>query len=224
MKRHKIPVVLAGILMLLTLLWTRPAFAADVDVSTMQGLKQAIVDKNSITLTADIEVKEELTIPADYNGTIKSEGKTLSLASGVNNMFVIAKGANVTFDNIVFDGKEKGRIIDAGEATVTIKNSTLQNATTDTFGQKIVDNKDTQRYEGGAIYAAHTTLNLENTNFENNHTKATVPSPGAPHGGAIVSYSAKIKITGGSFINNHTGKVDKEYSSHGEGGAINNEV
>lgn len=190
------------------------------NVSNLDEFKKAIANSKSVILTDDIDVTDELKIPASYSGEIKSSSKTLSLAQGVDNMFVIESGANVTFNNIIFDGKEHGRIIDAGESTVTIKNSTLKNATTENFEQKIVDGKDTQRFEGGAIYVAHTTLDLQDTKFEDNYTKATVPSPGAPHGGAIVSYSANIKITGGSFINNYTGKVDKEFSSHGEGGAI----
>lgn len=42
MKRHKIPVVLAGILMLLTLLWAKPAFAAGVNATNLTELKNAI--------------------------------------------------------------------------------------------------------------------------------------------------------------------------------------
>lgn len=42
MKRHKIPIVLAGILMLLTMLWAKPAFAADVTVTNLTELKNAI--------------------------------------------------------------------------------------------------------------------------------------------------------------------------------------
>ena len=217
----KISIVFAALM--LSLIFAIPTFATGSTVTNMQELKDAIQrGVSDIAIADSIVVDEELKIPAGSNVQIISEpvGNTLSLASGVENMFAIADGANVTFDNLVFDGKENGRIIDAGKANVTIKNSTLQNATTDKFGQKIVDNKDTQRFEGGAIYAAHTTLNLENTIFENNHTKSVVPSPGAPHGGAIVSYSANITVKGGKFINNSTGKVDKEFSSHGEGGAI----
>ena len=207
-------------LLILYILSAIPSFAANVNVSNFSQLKSAINNGDSITITTDITITDELKIPASYSGEIKSQGKILSLAKDVDNMFVIESGANLTFNNIVFDGKEHGRIIDAGESTVTIKNSTLKNATTEPFKQKVVEGKDTQRYEGGAIYAAHTTLKLENSTFEKNHTKSVVPSPGAPHGGAIVSYSANVTITGGVFKDNYTGKVDKQYSSHGEGGAI----
>ena len=207
-------------LLILYILSAIPSFATNVNVSNFSQLKSAINNGDSITITTDITITDELKIPASYSGEIKSQGKMLSLAQDVDNMFVIESGANITFNNIVFDGKEHGRIIDAGESTVTIKNSTLKNATTEPFKPKIVDGKDTQRYEGGAIYAAHTTLKLENSTFEKNHTKSVVPSPGAPHGGAIVSYSANVTITGGVFKDNYTGKVDKQYSSHGEGGAI----
>lgn len=218
-KARQIILISVGIL-ILCILYSIPSFAANVDVSNFSQLKSAINNGDSITITTDITITDELKIPASYSGEIKSQGKILGLAQNVDNMFVIESGANVTFNNIVFDGKEHGRIIDAGESTVTIKNSTLKNATTEPFKPKIVDGKDTQRYEGGAIYAAHTTLKLENSTFEKNHTKSVVPSPGAPHGGAIVSYSANVTITGGAFKDNYTGKVDKEFSSHGEGGAI----
>lgn len=193
---------------------------AVTNVSNFQDLKKAIENKESVTIASDIEVTDSIKIPSDYSGEIKSDGKTLNLDSNVENMFVIDDGANVTFDNIVFDGKENGRIIDAGKSTVKIKNSTLKNATTEKFEQNIVDGKDTQRFEGGAIYAAKTTLNLENTIFEKNHTKKVVPSPGAPHGGAIVSYSANITVKGGEFKDNYTGRVDAQTGANGEGGAI----
>ena len=220
MKRHKIPVVLAGILMLLTMFWAKPAFAAGVNVATMADLENAIGGGKPIFLTQDINVTKGLTIPANQTVEITGNGHAFTSASGVDNMFTIKDGATVTFDNIIFDGQQQGRILDSGEANVTIKNSTLKNATTEPFTQKIVDDKDTQRYEGGAIYAAHTTLNLEDTIFENNHTKAEVPSPGAPHGGAIVSYSANITVKGGKFINNYTGAVTPQPGANGEGGAI----
>ncbi|MDD7513522.1 MAG: SHIRT domain-containing protein [Clostridiales bacterium] len=206
--------------LIIAIAFSVPNYAQDADVTNFQELKNAIARGDSVNLKNDIKVTETLKIPANYSDTIKSDGKTLNLGSNVENMFDVPDGANVTFDNIVFDGQKNGRIIDAGKATVTIKNSTLKNATTEKFEQKIVDGKDTQRFEGGAIYAAHTTLDLQDTHFENNHTKAIVPSPGAPHGGAIVSYSANMKITGGSFVNNYTGKVDKTLAAHGEGGAI----
>lgn len=187
------------------------ANAANSNVTNMQELKDAIARGDSITINNDINITETLILPTTYNGEIKSDGKKLTLNAGVENMFAVPDQANVKFSKIVFDGQENGRIIDAGKSTVTIIDSTLQNGTTE-------NNK--KRFEGGAIYALHTTLKLENTTFENNHTKKVVPSPGAPHGGAIVSYSANITIKGGKFNNNHTGRVDKEFSSHGEGGAI----
>lgn len=198
-----------------------PAFAEGTNVTNMQELKDAITNGDSIiTVANDIVVNETIEIPASYNGTIQAGGKVLILDSGVENMFHVPNGANVTFNSITFDGQGNGRIIDAGEANVTIKNSTLKNATTEPFEQKIVEGKDTQRFDGGAIYADHTMLNLENTNFENNHTKSGVPSPGAPNGGAIVSYSANITIKSGQFINNYTGRVSADSGQNGEGGAI----
>ncbi|MDY6038022.1 MAG: SHIRT domain-containing protein [Eubacterium sp.] len=218
-RRKKIFAILVLALML-NLVFAVPNYAADVTVGDMQALKAAIGRGDSITLTNDIEVTESLEIPDTYNGQIKSNGVKLSLAEGVDNMFSVKSGANLTFDNIVFDGKENGRIIDAGSATITIKNSTIKNATTEKFKPLMVDNVNKQRYEGGAIYAERTRLNLEQTNFESNHTKAVVPSPGTPHGGAISSFSANITIVGGKFVNNYTGCVDQPNSSHGEGGAI----
>lgn len=187
------------------------ANAANSNVTNMQELKDAIARGDSITINNDINITETLNLPATYQGEIKSDGKKLTLNAGVENMFVVPNDAEVKFNNIIFDGQNNGRIIDAGKSKVTIIDSTLKNATTE---------NNTERFEGGAIYAFQTTLELENTTFENNHTKKVVPSPGAPHGGAIVSYSANITITGGKFNNNHTGKVDKENASHGEGGAI----
>lgn len=131
-------------------------------------------------MTQGITVTKTLAIPANYQGEIHSDGQTLTLASGVDNIFTVAGGATVTFDHIIFDGKQHGRILDAGQATVTIKNSTLKNATTENFQPNMVSGENTQRYEGGAIYASYATLNLENTIFEGNHTKSVVPLQNAP--------------------------------------------
>lgn len=147
-KARQIILISVGIL-ILCILYSIPSFAANVDVSNFSQLKSAINNGDSITITTDITITDELKIPASYSGEIKSQGKILSLSQNVDNMFVIESGANITFNNIVFDGKEHGRIIDAGKSTVTIKNSTLKNATTEPFKKKIVDGKDTQRYEGG---------------------------------------------------------------------------
>lgn len=206
--------------MLLTMFWAKPAFAAGVNVATMADLENAIGGDKPIFLTQDINVTKGLTIPANQTVEITGNGHTLTSASGVDNMFTIKDGATVTFDNIIFDGQQQGRILDSGQATVTIKNSNLKNATTENFQPNMVGEVNTQRYEGGAIYAGKTTLNLENTIFEGNHTKAVVPQPGAPHGGAIVSYSANITVKGGKFINNYTGAVTPQPGANGEGGAI----
>lgn len=200
------------------------ANAAEINVADITELKNAISSgDNVINLTADIDIGETISIPAGRNVTIKSAGKnTLKLTSTVEEMFDISAGATVTFNNIVLDGNSKGRLIDisAGNrnTTLNITDSVVKNGTTQNFDTNMVSGENKQRYQGGAIYAAHANVNLTNTEFNNNTTKNLTPAPGSASGGAIYGATSVIKINGGSFLNNHTGGGDNK--NNGEGGAI----
>lgn len=207
-------------------------FAMDSNVSTQQELIDAIGNNNNVVLSNDITISSAISIPSSYTGTIKSDGstKTLKLSSNFSeeNMFIVKTGAKPIFENITLDGTERGRILDVeSNAEVTIANSKLVNATTEQFIKKFDSAVNKQRYQGGAIYLTHATLNLDNVNFESNHTKLETPIPennGDPeiagHGGAIYSATSVINIKGGSFINNYTGVTVGGKGANGEGGAI----
>lgn len=203
---------------------------AETAVTNEVELQEAINRNESVSITNSFTITATIIVPEGYNGTISgSNDTTLTLgAPTVENMFSIAGGATVTFDQITFDGMGNGRIFNVSDVTLTIKNSTLKNATTQNFNPVIgTDGFNAQSYQGGAIYADGSTLNIEETTFVNNHTKNDTPhqlvvdgkqgNPIAPHGGAIyIGSQTKLNIIGGEFKNNYSGSG----SPHGEGGAI----
>lgn len=206
--------------------------AMDSAVTNEQELINAINGNNNVVLSNDITISGAITIPSSYTGTIKSDGTTRTLKLSANfsgeNMFVVKTGAKPVFENLTFDGTERGRILDVeSNSEVTIANSKLTNASTEQFLKKLENNVNKQRYQGGAIYLSHSTLNLDNVIFESNHTKLETPKaekegdPGiAGHGGAIYSATSVINIKGGSFINNYSGITVGGNGTNGEGGAI----
>lgn len=220
MKEYKKIMLFLVTILILSLVSFTPVYAESATVNNMNELKEAVERGDSVIIASNITVTETLNIASSYNGEIISDGKTLDLVEGVENMFSIPSDANVTFDNIIFDGKGNGRILDIDKAIVNIKNSELKNASTEKLNAIYENGLDAQRYDGGAIYVSNATLNLENTKFSDNHTKAIVPNHLAPNGGAIVSYASNISIKGGSFTNNYTGKVEGNFGTNGEGGAI----
>ena len=112
MIRHKKITGLVAFFLFLALIWANPVHAAGANVATMDELEAAIKGGQSpITLTQGFTVTKGLEIPASYEGEIRSSGQTLALGFGVDNMFTIADGAKVTFDNIIFDGQGNGRIL-----------------------------------------------------------------------------------------------------------------
>ncbi|MST61994.1 Cna B-type domain-containing protein [Peptostreptococcus anaerobius] len=206
--------------------------AMDSAVTNEQELINAINGNNNVVLSNDITISGAITIPSSYTGTIKSDGTTRTLKLSANfseeNMFVVKTGAKPMFENLTFDGTERGRILDVeSNSEVTIANSKLSNASTEQFLKKLENNVNKQRYQGGAIYLSHSTLNLDNVIFDSNHTKLETPKPekeGDPgiagHGGAIYSATSVINVKGGSFINNYTGVTVGGKGTNGEGGAI----
>ena len=208
--------------------------AADVSVSSFEQLKAAIADTNvkTIDVAGNIDISEELTINGEKEIKAASNAVSLKLINeAVDNMFVVSQGNKVSFLSITLDGDKKGRIIDANKgATITIKDSIVVNGSTETFGKKInsATGANEQRYSGGAIHADGAILNLENTNFEDNETKAKTPKAEKPgdvqpsgHGGAILATGKTIiNVKGGQFSNNRTGITENTGGANGEGGAI----
>lgn len=208
--------------MLFTLAVPAAAFAETKAVNNADELQLAVNQGHDVVINADFEINKTIDIPAAYKGTIKSEAdkKTLTLAADTENMFNIRSGSEVSFLNLTLDGNKNGRLMNIGKSKVTIQSGILKNGSTESFKEAAVNGVNTQKYNGGAIYADHSILTLRDTTFESNKTKDVVPVPGTPHGGAIYSASADITVTGGKFLNNRTGKVSTQHGSHGEGGAI----
>lgn len=181
--------------------------ANGTDISSIQELKEAIAQNESVNLTQSLTITEEIIIPNTYNGIIKGNGHTLILGSIVENMFV-SNGATVEFQNITLDGDNKGRLVKANGGTLSFNASKLTKGTTQNFQPKIQENVNKQNYQGGAIFIdAGATVNLIDSTFESNHTKIDTPEDAAtPDGGAIYSGGrSTINVIGGKFIGNNSG-------------------
>ncbi|MBF0716150.1 mucin-binding protein, partial [Gemelliphila palaticanis] len=180
--------------------------ANEENVTNFQELKRAIESNSSVNITASFDVPEMITIPSSYTGTIKGNNNTLTLGATIENMFYL-KGANVTFENIILDGAEKGRLMNISGGTVNLVDSKLTKGTTRYYEPKLRDTRDEQNYQGGALFVNGANVNLENTIFENNYTKEDTPRNAAtPDGGALYAGSrSTINVVGGKFIGNHTG-------------------
>lgn len=201
------------------------------NVSNLDEFKKAIANGNSVILTKDITVTENLEIPASYSGIIKSHKKTLTLDAGVENMFEV-NSKDLSFENVVLDGDGKGRLIFATDgAKLSLKDAVVKNGSTEPFEKKIEQSTgiNKQIYSGAGIYLFGSTLNAENTIFQANQTKVETPNQEniagapqtAPHGGAIMATGkSTINIIGGEFIDNHTGEMKTKEGPNGEGGAI----
>lgn len=180
--------------------------ANEENVTNFQELKRAIESNSSVNITSSFDIPEMITIPSSYTGTIKGNNNTLTIGATIDNMFYL-KGANVTFENVILDGAEKGRLMNISGGTVNIVNSKLTKGTTRYYEPKLRDTRDEQNYQGGALFVNGANVNLENTIFENNYTKEDTPRNAAtPDGGALYAGSrSTINVVGGKFIGNHTG-------------------
>ncbi|QWT17926.1 Cna B-type domain-containing protein [Collinsella sp. zg1085] len=212
----------------ISLLGIQPAHAAST-VTSEAELRQALASgETEITTTGTITITQSLMIT---QGTVTMNVERLNLAEGVNSMFVISSGAHLKLVGGTLDGQQHGRLIETLDgSSLSIDSSTLTNGSTDSFEKKLVNGTNEQRYQGGAIWANHATINLVNTNFTNNHTKhaAPVQEPDKQpaintHGGAIYAGASSVTITGGSFIDNYSGGNEGGVY-YGEGGAIKLEV
>lgn len=181
---------------------------AEQQVTTFQGLKDAIANGDDVLLAGNISVTETIDIPADYSGTIRSDGgHTLTLATGVSNMFRM-KGATVTFDGVNLDGAGTGRLIHmTGQGKVTYKNGTISNGTSGADPGE----------GGGGIFSDGGTLIVEGSVITGNVSVYDASTgPGfSPHGGAVFMRNAPlVSITDSTITNNSSG------DNNGDGGAI----
>ncbi|MDO4432818.1 MAG: SHIRT domain-containing protein, partial [Aerococcaceae bacterium] len=198
---------------------TDPAVA----VTDTASLKAAIANNQNITIANNFDITETIEATG-YTGSIVSDTeKVLTLANTLENMFAFSN-STVIFDKISLNAADKGRHIWTSGSTVTLKNSSLTNGTTEHFTEKVeaATGRDRQVYTGGSIYAIGSTVTTENVTFENNHTKAVLPhaTSGMPHGGAIYLTNGTLNVVGGSFKNNYTGRQMGANTPGGEGGAI----
>ena len=198
---------------------------AETTVTTEDQLQTAIDNNDDIVINSNIDITKSIKVPNTYNKTIKLNG-TLKM-NFVGNMFEV-NGATFTFDGGVLDGNGKGRIFDIyGNSNVTIKNATIQKATTEEFQKKLDNGVNIQNYKGGAVKLTSSTLNLEDVTFQENHSKNQTPDAEKPedpriesNGGAIYCIYSTINIKGGKFLNNYTGTSETLNKVNGEGGAI----
>lgn len=205
------------------------ATGTTVQVSNATELSNALADNNvgRIEITADFTVDTALTHSGSRSKTIVGDAHTLTLGTGINSMFQFSS-TTVSFENIILDGNTNGRLIDAQGTTLSISGSTLKRGSTQSFEKKIENGVNNQAYQGGAIYANSSTINLISTTFSDNTTKTNTPfaenggdpAP-SPNGGAIyVGGQSRLNINGGKFLNNVAGSVVGGVGANGEGGAI----
>ena len=200
---------------------------AETTVTTEDQLQTAINNNEDIVINTNISITKSITIPNTYNKTIKLTGNSTLNMNFVGDMFVV-QGANFTLDGGVINGNENGRAFNIfGNSNVTIKGTTIKNASTEKFSKKIENGSNTQQYSGGAVTISHSVLNLENVIFQENHSKAVTPLPekaGDPaiesNGGAIFSNNSTINVKGGKFLDSYSGTSETLFGSNGEGGAI----
>ncbi|WP_418968511.1 Cna B-type domain-containing protein [Alloscardovia omnicolens] len=221
-------VVTCALFIMCALLWSiRPAYAA-VTVSNETELIQALANGESeITTTGQITITQPINIT---QRAVTIHVSNLTLAEGVNSMFVVSSAGHLKLVDGTLDGQKHGRLVEVHNGSqLTIENSTVTNGSTDSFEKKLVNGVNEQRYQGGAIWAEHAVVNLVNATFSNNYTKLNAPlqEPDKKpdintHGGAIYAGASTVNITGGAFLDNYSGATGTEY--YGEGGAIKLEV
>lgn len=182
-------------------------------------------------MTANSDITEQLSISGEKELSATNNVTLKLTGTDVDNMFVVTTGAKFSVTNMTLDGNGEGRLIDSyDQAVINIKDATLINGSTDSFA-KVIDSAsgaNWQRYSGGAIHMVGTTLNLDQTIFENNRTKAVTPKRENPgdelpvgHGGAIMAKRGSvITVKGGEFRANQTGIAERDQDASGEGGAI----
>lgn len=210
------------VLALVLVLGKTPVFAASV--SDFAGLKAAANrGDSSITITGNIIVTETLEI--EKNVTISGDPKNrpkLILADGFSKdqMFKVPEGESLTLNDIILDGKSKGRLINVKGGTVILKMADLQNGSTEPLQKVIKNGKDEQNYSGGAILANEgSTVTIKGGFFVDNNTGSKVLSKDRfAEGGAIKIEDSTLTIDGTSFIDNH---LDSSATEGGrQGGAI----
>ena len=150
---------------------------AETTVTTEDQLQTAINNNEDIVINTNISITKSITIPNTYNKTIKLTGNSTLNMNFVGDMFVV-QGANFTLDGGVINGNENGRAFNIfGNSNVTVKGTTIKNASTEKFPKKIENGSNTQKYSGGAVTISHSVLNLENVIFQEKHSKAVTPNP-----------------------------------------------
>lgn len=210
------------VLALVLVLGKTPVFAV-TEVSDFAGLKAAVENGGEITLKQNITATETLEI--EKNVTISGDPKNrpkLILADGFSKdqMFKVPEGKSLTLNDIILDGKSKGRLINVKGGTVILKMADLQNGSTEPLQKVIKNGKDEQNYSGGAILANEgSTLTIKDGFFVNNNTGSKALSKDRyAEGGAIKIEDSTLTIDGTSFIDNH---LDSSATEDGrQGGAI----
>lgn len=212
------------VLALVLVLGKTPVFA-ETEVSDFAGLKTAVNrGDSSITITGNIIVTETLEIKKDVtiSGDPKNRPK-LILADGFSKdqMFKVPEGKSLTLNDIILDGKSKGRLINVKGGTVILKMADLQNGSTEPLKQNASND---QNFSGGAILATKgvkqgSTVTIKGGFFVDNNTGSQVLSKDRfAEGGAIKIEDSTLTIDGTSFIDNH---LDSSVTEGGrQGGAI----
>lgn len=162
------------VLALVLVLGKTPVFAA-TEVSDFAGLKAAVENggeitlKQNITVTETLEIKNNVTISGDPKNRPK-----LILADGFSKdqMFKVPEGKSLTLNDIILDGKSKGRLINVKGGTVILKMADLQNGSTEPLKQ---NEKGDQNFSGGAILATKgekqgSTVTIKGRVFVDNNT------------------------------------------------------
>ena len=133
-KRKCLAIVLT-LAMVFTMLPAMAMAEEEVEVSNLQELKEALEENNHIVLTDNIELTEQLNIPAGV--TIDGDGHSISIANDVvwassnsGKYLFVVNGNNVTIQNITLDAETNaaGCLQFYNVSGGKIENITLKNA------------------------------------------------------------------------------------------------
>jgi len=189
--------------------------AAEASVGTFAELTDAInnpgASETVITVTQNIALTAEITIPADKKITIKSAGPAFTLSRGNHEFFAVPHNASLTLQDIILDGnRNPGYVIlsvTGGEFTMNsgaiLKNN--ENSAVRVSSGTFVMNggviSDNIALNGGGAYvqSARSAFIMNGGIIRNNHVKND-------GGGVRLNNGGTFTMNGGAIENNTAGQ------------------
>lgn len=165
--------------------------AETVEVDTFEELKEAIVnEKEEITIIADFEFTEKLTITKDLK--LNGNNKVLTRNSEYKgNFLTISEGVTLSINDLTIDGSAPGWKMDYDNYYYTGSNNTG-------YVRVPTINADTDVIATVSLISNGGILNLNGVTIQN--TRATV-------NGAVISGIGNNNITNSKFIHNGSSKA-----------------